>query len=292
MPHDFHILDVFAPRPLAGNQLAVVRDAGDLDTEQMQAIALETNYSETTFITGAANADGSYPVRIFTPARELPFAGHPTLGTAWLIRHQICSDTPTEVVLDLPVGPIPVTFDGPLPGDRGHLLGPAAQFETVFSVEQAARVLSLDTSDISAQGPPQKVRAGIDFLIVPLASPDALSRARLDVAEWTPFERQGLDPCVYLFCRQAEGSPSDLAARLFFEANGLREDPATGSATNAVGHYLAHHRFFAAPFELRIEQGVQMGRPSELLVRGRAVGDRVEVLVGGQVFESVRGRLL
>ena len=110
-PHAIHILDVFAESPLSGNQLGVVEAAGDLSTDEMQAIALETNFSETTFITGPKQADGGFPVRIFTPAAELPFAGHPTLGTAWLIRNRLLSNRPDEVRLNLGVGQVPVTFE-------------------------------------------------------------------------------------------------------------------------------------------------------------------------------------
>lgn len=292
MAHDFHILDVFATRPLEGNQLAVVGNAGDLSTEEMQAIALETNYSETTFITGPERSDGSFPVRIFTPASELPFAGHPTLGTAWLIRHQICDGAPDRVVLSLGVGQIPVTFDGPSVDDRGYLLGPQASFGESFSAELVAGALGLRPSDIATDSPSQSVTAGIDFVIVPLSSAEALSRARLDLEAWRPLAERGFKPCAYLFCHQPFDPVNDLSARLFFDANGVREDPATGSATNAVGHYLLHHGLFPEPFEVRIEQGVQMGRPSELIVRGRKLANGNEVLVGGRVFQVVRGELL
>ena len=111
MPHPFHIVDVFAETRYAGNPLAVVLDAGDLHPPEMQRIAAEMNYSETTFVLSRTPRDGGYGVRIFTPVQELPFAGHPTLGTAWVLRHEVARGTPTQLLLDLGVGRIPVTFE-------------------------------------------------------------------------------------------------------------------------------------------------------------------------------------
>ena len=181
MAHHFHILDVFAERPYAGNQLAVVLDAGDLSTDEMQTIALETNFSETTFLVGDRASDGGWPVRIFTPSAELPFAGHPTIGTAWLIRNRLTAEPADEIVLNLGVGPVPVRFEGPAETDLGFMDGPGATFGAPIPAELAATALGLEAGDIDDRAPVQPVSAGIDFLFVPLRSAAALHRARLDL---------------------------------------------------------------------------------------------------------------
>ena len=273
MTHAFHILDVFAERPYAGNQLAVVRDAGDLSTEEMQAIALETNFSETTFITGEQQEDGGIPVRIFTPSTEIPFAGHPTLGTAWLLRHHLLPDAPEQVRLNLGVGQVPVTFESTSSdGELGFLEAPEAWLGETLTPGQVAPVLGLADDDIEPRFPAQQVTAGLEFLVVPLRNADALRRSQLDLEAFGELSDLGIRPFAYLFCPEPSSEENDLASRFFFDAHGVREDPATGSATGALGAYLLHHRYFPeSAFEIRIEQGYQMGRPSLLRLRASDV---------------------
>jgi len=291
--HAIHILDVFAESPLSGNQLAVVEAAGDLSTDQMQAIALETNFSETTFITGPEQADGGFPVRIFTPAAELPFAGHPTLGTAWLIRNRLLSDRPDEVLLNLGVGQVPVTFEETEGVEVGFLRAPEATLGDIVAAQDVAPSLGLSIADIDDALPAQQVSAGLDFLIVPLRNAAALSKCQPSRDGFEKLASRGIRPFVYAFCPEAMSPENDLGARFFFDANGIREDPATGSATGALGGYLLHNRYSSeSDFFLRIEQGVQMGRPSLLRLRGSLGNGAVTVSVGGRVFHTVRGELL
>src|SRR5688572_23152811 len=164
----FHILDVFAEEKYAGNQLAVVRNAGGLSDEQMQKIALEMNYSETTFILSDEPRDGGYDVRIFTPNNELPFAGHPTLGTAYIIREAIIGQPTEKVVLNLKVGQVPVTFDE----DILWLQQRETSFGEILTPEQLAPVLNLPVEAFDERFPIQEVSTGNPFIIIPLKTLD------------------------------------------------------------------------------------------------------------------------
>jgi trans-2,3-dihydro-3-hydroxyanthranilate isomerase len=289
----FHVVDVFAERRYGGNPLFVVVDAEGLATETMQAIARETNLSETTFV-GAADASGAFRVRIFTPAEELPFAGHPTLGTAWVIRHHVAPEPPARVTLALGVGAVPVDFEpaGDGESELAWLTAPPVELGASVDPERIAPCLGLSPRDLDPTAPVQLVAAGPRFVFVPLRALAALQRSRLDaraLAQAVP----GAPANVYLFCRETLERANDLHVRLFFEAGGLREDPATGSAAACLGAYLlAHGIFDRAELALRLEQGHEIGRPSLLRLRARRVGGRPEIAVGGRVIPAARGELL
>jgi len=287
------IVDVFAERPLEGNPLAVFPDAGGLSDGRMQALAREMNFSETTFITGR-EADGSWRVRIFTPATELPFAGHPTLGTAWVIRNFVVDDGPPLVTLSLKVGNVPVRFE---PAEDGAdplpwLTAPEVTLGATVAPERMARALRIDAGDVDLGSPIQLATVGLTTLIVPLRGQEALRRCRPDVDAFMELEREGIPFQVYVFCREPRDRSHHARARFFFDANGVREDPATGSATAAFGQYLLEHRLFGEEFSLRIEQGYEIKRPSLLRLRGRRVGESCEIRVGGRVVPVLRGELV
>jgi trans-2,3-dihydro-3-hydroxyanthranilate isomerase len=290
MAHRFHIVDVFAERRYAGNPLAVVRDAADLDSAHMQRIALEFGFSETSFVVSDPRAGEGVRVRIFTPAEELPFAGHPTLGTAWVIRTQLSPGLPSQVELALGVGRVPVAFEGEGDSALAWLEAPAVKLERQLAPAEIARALGLAVADLDPELPPQEVRAGVHQLIVPLASRKALARARLDEGAFAPLAAQGLPSHVYLFTREAASPDVQLHARMFFTAGGVREDPATGSATACLGAYLLAHT--GRGVSLRIAQGVEMGRPSLLRLEAREQPGGPQVRVGGRVIEAARGELL
>jgi trans-2,3-dihydro-3-hydroxyanthranilate isomerase len=191
--HGFHILDVFARGLYSGNQLAVVLEADDLDTDTMQAVALETNFSETTFVTSGTDDGGAYRVRIFTPTQELPFAGHPTLGTAWLIRHLLHDEPPdrVELELELGIGRVPVDFEGTQRESLGFLRAPAATFGQCLAAQEIAPALCLNAEDFSTAAPIQQVTAGLEFIVAPLASRDALSRCALQKGPLDDLENAG-----------------------------------------------------------------------------------------------------
>jgi trans-2,3-dihydro-3-hydroxyanthranilate isomerase len=288
MPYPLAILDVFAESALEGNQLAVVSDAGPLSTEAMQSIAREMNYSETTFVTDREPRDGGYDVRIFTPTLELPFAGHPTLGTAWWIRNELAPGA-KRVVLNLGVGAVPVDFDS---DDMPWLTAPPIAFGPTFEHADVAPALGLDVSDLDNRYPVQRLDAGIVVVTVALRNGSALQRSQLQIERFRDVVDQPF-PAVHLFCREPDSNKNDLCARFFFDAQGPREDPATGSATACLGAFLLEHDVLGKrEFSLRVEQGAQIDRPSLLFLRGRDGDGAREIQVGGHVIPSVRGELL
>jgi trans-2,3-dihydro-3-hydroxyanthranilate isomerase len=294
MTHRFYIVDVFAERPYTGNPLAVVVGADHLSDETMQQLAAETNYSETTFVTSTPEHDGGYRVRIFTPAREIAFAGHPILGTAWVIRHRVAPEVSEPVRLNLAVGQVPVTFEpSPEGGEVAWFLAPPVVLGTTCARERIAGALGVSPKDIETKAPVQQLSAGTSAMIVPLRSLQALRRSRLDLEAFAPLAAEGFPPLVYLFCRETHHAENDLCARFFFEAHGVREDPATGNGAAFLGAYLLEHRLFpGSDLSLRIEQGYEIRRPSMVMLRARMVGGSREVRVGGQVIPTVQGELL
>ena len=170
MSHVIHILDVFSRGLYSGNQLAVVLEADDLGADTMQAIALETNFSETTFIADVPDDGGAYRVRIFTPTQELPFAGHPTLGTAWLIRHVLYDEPPDRVELELGIGHVPVDFEGTQRESLGFLRAPAAAFGVTLRAEEIAPALGLVAEDFSTRAPIGEIPTQPIGKVVPLSS--------------------------------------------------------------------------------------------------------------------------
>jgi trans-2,3-dihydro-3-hydroxyanthranilate isomerase len=272
-------------RPYIGNPLGVVLGADHLSDATMQQIATETDYSETVFVMSARGAAvDAWPVRIFTPAREIAFAGHPILGAAWVIR-QSAERRCDDLRLQLAVGPIPVTFEP----DGEHqevawFAAPTIAMGRHCPTGRIAAALTLPAGDIDTHLPVQDLSADTSALLVPLRSLDALCRARLDLAAFEPLARDGFAPRVYLFTRETRDSANDICARFFFEANGVREDPASGNAAAFLGAYLLEH---GAPFArrsppLRIEQGHSVGRPSLVLLQARP-GAQPEIRVGGRV---------
>ena len=295
MARCFYIVDVFAERPYGGNQLAVVVGADDLSDEMMQQLAVETNYSETTFLRSTRDHDGGYRVRIFTPAREIAFAGHPILGTAWVVRRHVAPETSAPVRLNLAVGQVPVTFETSPDGTEvAWFLAPPVLSGPTCALKQIAAAVGLSPEDIDTQAPIQQFAAGsTSAIIVPLRSLDALQRSRLDLQTFAPLAREGYPPLIYLFCRQTHDARNDLCARFFFDAHGVREDPATGNGAAFLGAYLLGHRLLSnSDLELRIEQGHEIRRPSLVLLRARRVGRSPEISVGGRVIPTVQGELL
>ena len=267
----FTIVDVFAEEKYAGNQLAVVRGAADLPDGTLQEITREMNYSETTFILSEEERDGGYDVRIFTPGGEVPFAGHPTLGTAYVIQNEILSEPVERLVLNLKAGRIPVTF--------GEVLW-MRQLPPTFG-------RSLDD-----RHPVQEVSTGLPAIIVPLKSLDALKRCRVDRDLYRETGSAGKN--LYVFCPEPhEGGTGDLSARMFADDLGVPEDPATGSAAGCLAGYLVEHSYFGSgPVKVRVEQGYEIQRPSLLYLQADREGGRINVSVGGKVQMVARGELV
>ncbi|MEW7985659.1 MAG: PhzF family phenazine biosynthesis protein [Candidatus Thiodiazotropha sp.] len=294
MTHRFYMVDVFAEHPYAGNQLAVFVGTGPLPGETMQQLAAEMNFSETTFVTSDPETDGGYRVRIFTPAREIAFTGHPILGTAWVIRHHVEPELSTQVRLNLSVGQVSVTFETDTDGrEAAWFRAPPMSLEATTPLEPVAAALGLSPREIDTRAPIQVISAGTSAMIVPLSTLDALRRSRLNLEVFAPLLAQGYPALVYLFCSQTLHPQNDLSARFFFEAHGVREDPATGNGAAFLGAYLLAHKLYPeSDLSLRIEQGHEVRRPSLVMLRARILNGIPEVTVGGRVIPTLRGELL
>jgi trans-2,3-dihydro-3-hydroxyanthranilate isomerase len=282
----FTIVDVFAEEKYAGNQLAVVRGAADLPDEALQKITREMNYSETSFILSEEERDGGYDVRIFTPGGEVPFAGHPTLGTAYVIRNEILTGPVERLVLNLEAGKIPVTF-----GDILRMRQLPPTFGPTLDPARIAGALNLEENDLDDRHPVQEVSTGLPAIVVPLKSLNALKRCRVN---WELYgETAGAGKNLYVFCPEPHEAGNDLSARMFADDLGVPEDPATGSAAGCLAGYLVEHRYFGADsVEVRVEQGYEIHRPSLLYLQAEKEGDEIHVSVGGKVQMVGRGELV
>lgn len=288
----FYILDVFAEEKYAGNQLAVIRDAGALSDSQMQKIAKEMNYSETTFILSEQEQNGGYDVRIFTPEIEVPFAGHPTLGTAFVIQHEIIKKPVELVNLNLKVGQIPVTFEG---GDDGILW--MKQIEPIFgqSIEPVpiSEVLGIDESDIDERFLIQEVSTGIFFIIAPLKTLDAVKGSRVVRDKYFKLVENLQAKAILVFCPETYNRVNELNARMFCDYYGIAEDPATGSANGCLAGYLVKYCYFGSnKIDIRVEQGYEIGRPSLLYLKAEDKNGKIDVSVGGKVVMVAKGELV
>lgn len=291
MPHPFHIVDVFAQEQYTGNQLAVVTDAGDLSRDEMQRIAAEIDYSETTFVTGEPTEDG-WPVRIFTPTEEIPFAGHPTLGTAWVVREQLAEEPTDTIELDLEVGTVPVTVDRTNGEEFLWMSQPEPTVGEELAVGPVADVLGLPSAAIDTDWPVQVVSTGLPTILVPLVNGVALERIKLDRGAYDSFVAERDAKLVMPFCADPRSDENDLATRMFAPYFGVPEDPATGSATGCLAAYLAANEYFGeSTVSARVEQGYEMGRPSLLLLSAADTNDELTVEVGGRVIPVATGTL-
>ena len=290
----FYIVDVFAEEKYAGNQLAVVRDAKALSDDEMQRIAKEMNYSETTFILSDEKRDGGYDVRIFTPKKELPFAGHPTLGTAYVIQEEIVEEPSETVVLNLKVGQIPVTFSRS--DERGDVLWMKQlqpKFGRTFDAELISQILSLEPKEINNKFPIQDVSTGVPCIIVPLRTIDAIKRARIAKDKYFEFIKDKQAKGILIFCPETYSNENDLNVRFFADYYGVPEDPATGSANGCLAGYLVKHRYFGKDqINIRVEQGYEIGRPSLLLLKTEAKEGKIDVYVGGMAVMIAKGELV
>lgn len=289
-PLPFHIVDVFAEKKYAGNQLAVFRHAGELSGAEMQRIAREINFSESTFILSDKMRNGGFDVRIFTPREEVPFAGHPTLGTAFIINQAMLAGKASEVVLNLQVGQIPVTFS---PEGTCWM----KQIQPVFGPQHdaalLASVLGLDAADLDERFPVEEVSTGLPFFIVPLKTLAALQGAKVDLGRYYALIKNTLAKGILIFCPQTHEPGNDLSVRVFVDYYGVPEDPATGSGNGCLAGYLVQQRYFGTDsIKVQCEQGYEIGRPSLLRLQAEARGEQIDIRVGGKCEVVARGEFV
>jgi trans-2,3-dihydro-3-hydroxyanthranilate isomerase len=303
MPRRFpySMLDVFAECPLEGNPLAVFHDARGLSDEEMQALARETNLAETTFIFPSGNLEAERTagvrVRIFTTAEELPFAGHPTLGTAsWLYFHHPTLRGAESITLQLNVGPITVRFTPPTPhkSDALGIRGIMRQNTPVFGSEHdratVARALGLSTDDLSPEHAPQTVSTGMPFCIVPLRSLEVARRLQIsqrDAQVWLSTSDAKFFYCIAPAAQHQMPEGPHWHARMQFYGG---EDPATGSASGCCISWLVKSGLVASGALTVIEQGIEIRRPSRIEARATKFENGIdEVLVGGRTIPVADG---
>lgn len=290
---EYQLCDVFTATPLKGNQLAVFLNAKGLSDEQMQAVAREMNLSETTFIFRRdANIERArgIRVRIFTTREELPFAGHPTLGTAAVIRHAFPEYTgATTITLDLNAGAIPVRYEEGQTEQGGATFGEMKQLDPEFGAAHAPRViaplLGLRVEDLGEQAP-QTVSTGTAFCVVALRSVEALARLQVSAAASAEYLAGAGARFFYVI---APESSAGWRARMQFY-NG--EDPATGSAAGCAIAYLVRHGLWPSGERLHLRQGIEIERPSDLYISAKIADGKVgEIRVGGSTVPVAKGRL-
>lgn len=293
---NFYIVDVFAVGKYTGNQLAVFTGdgVGELSDVQMQRIAKEMNYSETTFIPSTEMRDGGYDVRIFTPEKELPFAGHPTLGTAYIIQQEIVKNWVERLILNLKVGQIPVNL---------HYADESVEwlwmeqktptFGQGFSADKIASVLNLDGSEIDSRFPIEEVSTGVPFIIVPLKNLEAIKRIKVNKDKYFELIEKTQAKAILVFCPETYSQENHLNVRMFADYLGVPEDPATGSANGCLAGYLVEYSYFGSEaINLRVEQGYEIGRPSLLLLKAQRGKQGIEVSVGGKVILVAKGEFV
>lgn len=296
MGYPIHIVDVFTDKALAGNQLAVVLDAGDLSEEVMQRVAREMNFSETTFVMPATQPGCAARVRIFTPGTELPFAGHPTVGTAWVLStHGLVPDGGLEFTLQEGVGPVPVRGEPGPSGIAFWMTHPPLTFgEVVSDRRKIAAALGLDERALVPNVPMQLASTGNPFLYVALKDADAVDAAVSDNGRLT--SAFGDEELVGVFLFTPTG-PDRLYSRMFAPGSGVAEDPATGSASGPLGAFAVKYGLVPPSRRISIvsEQGTKMGRRSIINIRLEydADGDMpTRIEVGGAVMPVVSGTLV
>lgn len=298
MPHPYALLDVFTDTPLAGNPLAIVSDASDLTDRQMQAIAKEFNLSETVFITKPLDEENHASIRIFTPVYEMPFAGHPIIGTAcYLAMQSERAEGLRPITLHVPLGAVPCEIT-PSPSGliAARLTAPQSPKKLPRPADDAtiAKALGIEKNDIGFDGfTPTQFDSGVPYTCVPVKSRTALSRAKPVLSYWTDAFGTHSHNDAYVFTNETDNSACDYSVRMFAPHGGAMEDPATGSAAVAFAGVLADQ---IAPNEqpqsLLLEQGNDMGRPSLIQLGFRAdSGIACDVSIGGSSVLLIEGIL-
>lgn len=279
----FYIVDVFAEKKYAGNQLAVFIDAENLTAIEMQAIAREINFAESTFITKLNKETNTAEIRIFTPAHEMQFAGHPIVGTSWVLMNEIFENQPKEIKLTVPVGVIPIQ-------EKNNLIWLQAtqpQFFDTFSNEGILDFTNLELADFDTRFPIQEVTTGSAFVMIPISNKKALNSLEMDVEKmnfWLNENCKTLHKGLYFFCLEEESLHSRM---LYLQDNQLKEDAATGSASTCLQAYLL--KYYKPKIKITNNQGEMVGRPSKIEFDGFLSSDKFDINIGGKTQFVAKG---
>jgi trans-2,3-dihydro-3-hydroxyanthranilate isomerase len=259
----------------------------------MQSIANEMHFSETTFIQSDKQNNGGYNVRIFTPKLEVPFAGHPTLGTAYIIKKNLADKNAEEIILNLKVGQIPVTFGTRKDGKQTLWMKQIpAQFGKTYKKNFVTALLGIDEADIDSKYPIEEVSTGLPFIIIPLNNLKAIKKTRIN-QNILPQIIETTKAGILIFSPQTYDKKNRLNVRVFVDVYGISEDPATGSANGCLAAYLSKHEYFGKEnIDISVEQGFEMNRPSIINLKTEINGKNIEVYVGGHVFSIAQGKLI
>ncbi len=286
MKNKFFITDVFGNNKYSGNQLATFIECKHFSDEEMQQIASELGFSETTYILSNKIRNGGYDVRIFTPKLEVDFAGHPTLGTAYIINNYIQKKKSNTVKLNLKAGQIPVEFSTELLWMTQN----PPEFGKQLKINSLSEILSIDNFLIDDNFPIEEVSTGLPFTIVPLKSLEALKKAQININLYNEFCKKTKAKGILIFAPKGYEEGQSLSVRMFAHYVGVPEDPATGSANGCLAGYLVKNKYFnSSSINIKVGQGYEIERPSELSLVANEFKDRIEIKVGGKVIPIAEG---
>ncbi|MGP7818501.1 PhzF family phenazine biosynthesis protein [Niallia sp. 01092] len=285
---NYSIVDVFSQGKYTGNQLAVFKNAGNISSNDMQQIAKEINFSETTFILSNTKKDDGYDVRIFTPNEEVPFAGHPTLGTAFIIQNEILEKPLEKLTLNFKAGQIPVTFD-----NHEEILWMKQNeptFGKVLDKNQVSDILNINQEYIDNRFPIQEVSTGLPVIIVPLKSLEAVKKVKINKEKYFELIAQTDAKAIMVFSPETYHTENDVNVRDFADYYGVPEDAATGSANGCLAAYLVKYRYFEkSEINIRVEQGYEINRSSLLFLKANIDNGKININVGGRVEKIAQG---
>ena len=285
---NYRLMDVFSKIKYSGNPLAVFMDASSISDMEMQKIAAEINYSETTFITDSSHDGKNFHVRIFTPAREVEFAGHPLIGTGYIIRKYLAGGRPDPIILQTKSGPVEVHFPFAGEDDPVFIKQHNPQFGEMHSKNNFASILSLSEDEISPDPEIQDVSTGLPCTVVPLGSLESLKKIKINKEIYMNYVSNRYSRVILAFSRETYEKHHDISVRVFAPYYGVEEDAATGSANGALAAYLLKNSSERA-LNLVSGQGYEMNRPSQLFLKAEWSGDVIHVETGGSVVEVGEG---
>ncbi len=295
--YHYQLLDVFTNQAFGGNQLAVFTDAEDLSSTTMQQFAKELNLAEITFVLPPQHAQNDFHIRIFTPAMELPMAGHPTVGTAYILAKMgliALDESPKIVRFEEQVGVIEVSIqhkEGDIQQIQMHQ--PLPEFKTIFEDKEAfAELLSIDANSIRDDLPIQVVTTGVPFVFIPIRDLATMHQLKVRLDVWETLLKDTDSPHIFTFSLETETDDATVHSRMFAPAMGIPEDPATGAASGPLGAYMAKYNLVTDTRNILSEQGMEMGRSSFIYIDiGYEDGEFQHVVIGGACVHMGEGTL-